>query len=71
MPKHFDERWPGYTTQDCSCVYCLYYGGRKGGYINCLLDECCCKEELMDAEACEKGLERKKPEPDTRPWWER
>ena len=73
MAKRIYDRWPGYSVEDCDCKYCLYYGGSKGGEVNCLLDECCCKEELMEAIVREKGLERmKKPlEQDKRPWWER
>ena len=73
MAKMIYYKWPGYTVEDCDCRYCLYYGGRKGGEVHCLLDECCCKEELMEAIARENGLKRKKPEPDKqkRPWWER
>ena len=38
MAKRIYDRWPGYTVEDCDCRYCLYYGGRKGGEVNCLLD---------------------------------
>ena len=34
---------------DCDCKYCLYYGGRKKGEVNCLAEECVCKEELQEA----------------------
>ena len=73
MAKMIYDKWPGYSVEDCDCRYCLYYGGRKDGEVHCLLEECCCKEELMEAIAREKGLKRKKPEPDIqkRPWWER
>ena len=66
MAKRIYDRWHGYTVEDCACRYCLYYSGRS-----CILEECCCKEERMEAIAREKGLERKMPEPDRRPWWER
>lgn len=38
-----------YTVADCDCKYCLYYGGRKKGEVNCLAEECVCKEELQEA----------------------
>ncbi|MFQ9891876.1 MAG: ParB/RepB/Spo0J family partition protein [Emergencia sp.] len=38
-----------YTVADCDCKYCLYYGGKKHGEVNCLADECVCKAELREA----------------------
>ena len=34
---------------DCDCKYCLYYDGRKKGEVNCLAEECVCREELQEA----------------------
>ena len=35
--------------EDCDCRYCLYYGGRRKGKVNCLADECVCAEEIRQA----------------------
>jgi hypothetical protein len=40
------NRFTGYSTEDCGCVYCLYYGGKKKG---CMTHECCCLEERAQA----------------------
>ena len=34
------NRFKGFTLEDCDCRYCLYYGGRRKGKVNCLADEC-------------------------------
>ena len=49
LAKVLDNQWRGYTVADCDCKYCLYYGGRKKGEVNCLAEECVCKEELQEA----------------------
>ena len=49
MAKRVLNQWRGYTVADCDCKYCLYYGGRKKGEVNCLAEECVCKEELQEA----------------------
>ena len=36
------NRFKGFTLEDCDCRYCLYYGGRRKGKVNCLADECVC-----------------------------
>ena len=46
MAKKIYDRWPGYTLEDCDCRYCLYYGGKRHRKIQCLVDECVCKDEL-------------------------
>ncbi len=40
------NKFRGYFVEDCSCVYCLHYGGKKRG---CKLTKCCCEEEKRDA----------------------
>ena len=30
------NRFKGFTLEDCDCRYCLYYGGRRKGKVNCL-----------------------------------
>lgn len=58
MAKRVLNQWRGYTVADCDCKYCLYYGGRKKGEVNCLAEECVCKEELQEAlrrEKCRRG----------------
>jgi hypothetical protein len=45
------NRWLGYSIQDCSCAYCLWYLGKKRG---CALPECCCMEERLEAILCEQ-----------------
>ena len=32
------NRFKGFTLEDCDCRYCLYYGGRRKGKVNCLAD---------------------------------
>ena len=62
MAKRVLNKWRGYTVADCDCKYCLYYGGRKKGEVNCLAEECVCKEELQEAlrrERNENGYVRK------------
>lgn len=41
------NRFKGFTLEDCDCRYCLYYGGRRKGKVNCLADECVCAEESV------------------------
>lgn len=40
------NRFTGYSTEDCRCEYCLHRGDQERP---CLLDECCCTEERMEA----------------------
>ena len=47
--KYRLNKWRGYSVADCDCRYCLYYGGRKDGEVNCLAEECVCKAELKEA----------------------
>ena len=51
------NRFKGFTFEDCDCRYCLYYGGRRKGKVNCLADECVCAEEIRQAKEAiaEKG----------------
>ncbi len=42
----FVNKFRGYYAEDCSCVYCMYYRGKKRG---CKLEKCCCEEEKRDA----------------------
>lgn len=44
------HRFTGYTVQDCSCEYCLYYGGKRRG---CMVESCCCLKERLQALARE------------------
>lgn len=46
------NRFKGYTLEDCSCKYCLYYSGKRKH--KCLLDKCVCKEEIELARHNEK-----------------
>jgi len=46
------NRFAGYTTDDCACEVCLFYGGKKRP---CLLDECCCMVERQAALEREQG----------------
>ncbi len=60
LPRHtpftrIQDRFTGYSTEDCSCIYCLYYGGKKKG---CTIDECCCLEERAQALMREKQFEK-------------
>lgn len=49
------NRFTGYTTEDCRCEWCLHRGGKERP---CLLDECCCMEERMEAAKREHGADR-------------
>ena len=40
------QKWARNTTDDCSCIYCLYYQGKKRP---CPLEVCCCAEEREEA----------------------
>ena len=43
------NRFKGLTLEDCDCRYCLYYGGRRKGTVNCLADEYVCTDEIRQA----------------------
>jgi hypothetical protein len=49
------DRFKKYTSEDCSCIYCLFYAGR--GKL-CPLETCCCEQER--AEALEQEPAREK-----------
>jgi hypothetical protein len=40
------NRFQDYTTEDCNCVYCLYYGGKR---VGCTLIACCCMREWLNS----------------------
>lgn len=48
------NRFPGYSTADCTCEYCLHRGGKKRP---CRLDECCCVHERQEAALREQGAD--------------
>ena len=56
MAKWIYDRWEGYTVEDCACEYCLNFGGIKNREVQCLAEECVCKEELKAAIRREKEL---------------
>ena len=43
-------RFTGYTVKDCSCEYCLSYGGKRRG---CTAESSCCLNEPLQAMAQE------------------
>ena len=47
--KRILNKFKGYTLADCDCKYCLYYGGKHKGKINCLAEKCVCEEEIKHA----------------------
>ena len=47
--KRILNKFKGYTLDDCDCKYCLYYGGKRKGKINCLAEKCVCEEEIKHA----------------------
>ena len=49
-------RFTGYTVKDCSCEYCLYYGGKRKG---CTVKYCCCLKERLHAAARESEEKRR------------
>jgi len=53
--KKIYNKFSGYTTEDCDCRYCLYYGGKRRKEIICLADECICKEEIEIARRRERS----------------
>ncbi len=48
------NRFPGYSTSDCACEYCLHWGSKNRG---CRLDECCCMEDHIEATQREQGAD--------------
>jgi len=46
------NRFTGYSTQDCLCVFCLYYENKRS---LCPLDKCCCLEERILARKRERN----------------
>ncbi|MCL2853109.1 MAG: hypothetical protein FWE20_08775 [Defluviitaleaceae bacterium] len=53
------DKFQGYTSDDCQCIYCQHFKGKKQG---CSLAECCCAEEKVQALMREQGLEREDAE---------
>ena len=50
------NRFRGFTLEDCDCRYCLYYGGRRKGKVNCLADESVPRKSVRQRKAiAEKG----------------
>ena len=47
--KRIYNRWPGYSVEDCSCKYCLFFIGIKHREIICWKDVCVCKSEIHEA----------------------
>ena len=60
MAKHILKRWQGYTVRDCDCRFCLYYGGKRLGEIQCLAEECVCKDELKETLRRERSTDGSK-----------
>jgi len=52
---HVYTNFIGYTLEACSCIYCLYYRGKREG---CILDKCCCIEERLQASVNEHYNEK-------------
>ncbi len=44
---HIYDRFRGYTSEDCKCIYCLHYVPRK--HNHCCLEQCCIEEERLEA----------------------
>lgn len=42
------------SLADLDCKLCLYYGGRSPKKPSCLLEKCCCEEEINQAKRREK-----------------
>ncbi|MDR0905491.1 MAG: hypothetical protein LBN00_04870 [Oscillospiraceae bacterium] len=57
------NRFTGYTTEDCSCEYCRYYGGKRHG---CKLSECCCLTEWL--RSLPRGGGKPRPKEELPPW---
>ena len=60
MANQITKKWQGYTIADCDCKLCLYYGGRRRGEIQCLADECVCKDDLREALRRERSTDGSK-----------
>ena len=43
------NKFKGYSLKDCDCRYCLYYGGKRKGKIQCRARQCVCKDEIRTA----------------------
>ena len=56
--KYRLNKFPGYSLEDCQCIYCLHYAGRGKP---CPLESCCCENEKQEA------VEREKKKPDLPP----
>lgn len=54
--KRINNKFKGYTLEDCDCRYCLYYGERRKGKPGCLADECVCTDEIRKAKNRKKGV---------------
>jgi hypothetical protein len=50
------QKFRGYYLEDCECLHCKYYQGRKRG---CKLAQCCCDEEKLEAIAADR-IKRKR-----------
>jgi len=50
------SKFKGYYAEDCECLYCRFYQGRKRG---CKLETCCCDDEKLEAIAAGR-IKRKK-----------
>ena len=50
------NKFRGYFLEDCECLYCKHYQGRKRG---CKLDKCCCDDEKLEAIAADR-IKRKR-----------
>ena len=49
MATKKQNKWQGYSLEDCDCKYCLHYGGKSKGKVKCLAGECVCQEERDEA----------------------
>ena len=47
--KKILKKFKGYTLDVCDCKYCLFYGGKRKGKINCLAERCVCEDEIRHA----------------------
>ncbi len=56
------NRFTGYSTEDCDCRWCRWYGGKRRG---CTIVECCCLEER--AQALERELSERLKEEENEP----
>jgi hypothetical protein len=56
---HIYNHFEWWSADDCSCLYCRWYLGKKG---NCALEVCCCETERREAARREQARQAARTE---------